>query len=281
MRCVTPIIRKSEGVNAFTVEESHTVQFPCGKCLDCINRRASGWATRLQEELKVSSTAAFITLTYDDEHLDYSSNGLMTVNRQTLKAFHKRFKEDIRRDSGKTGIKYYAVSEYGSQTHRPHYHGIYFNIPELAMIEEYIQRSWQKGHVHVANVELGSILYVTGYLKSQIKLKERDSDDDRELEFSHMSKGLGANWITSAKTKFYRKNLLPYMLNQYGDKVPFPRYYKDKIYLNEYEKHLVNKKAREFAEQNEPFETAKHKIDYVKERDRKILREYNKRTQKL
>lgn len=281
MRCATPIVKKAQNGSVWTTEEFHTVEFPCGKCLDCINRRASGWATRLQEELKVSETAAFITLTYDDDHLDFTENGLMTVSRETLKAFHKRYKEAIRKDSGKTGIKYYAVSEYGSQTNRPHYHGIYFNIPKLAMVEEYIQRSWQKGHVHVANVELGSILYVTGYLKSQIKLRERDPLDDRVLEFSHMSKGLGSSWITKQKREFYKKNLHPYMINQYGEKVPFPRYYKDKIYLNDYEKELVNRKAREFAEENKVFESSKHKIDYVKERDRKVLREYNKRQQKL
>lgn len=71
------------------------------------------------------------------------------------------------------------------------------------------------------------------------------------------------------------------MLNEYGEKVPFPRYYKEKIYLNDYEKELVNRKARQYAEENQVFESSKHKIDYVKERDKKILREYNKRQQKL
>lgn len=63
----------------------------CGKCPSCTLERASDWACRLSHELVTSKSAAFVTLTYDDEHLP-PGGGLETKD---LIGFCKRLREAV------------------------------------------------------------------------------------------------------------------------------------------------------------------------------------------
>ena len=48
---------------------------PCGKCHECLSKRAIDWATRVEHELTLSPESSFITLTYDDAvESDYDIN---------------------------------------------------------------------------------------------------------------------------------------------------------------------------------------------------------------
>ena len=60
---------------------------------------------------------AYITLTYNDDHLP--ANG--SLQPRDLQLFWKRL-----RKARTPGIRYYACGEYGDQTARPHYHAIIF-----------------------------------------------------------------------------------------------------------------------------------------------------------
>ena len=42
---------------------------PCGKCEACRNRKAFAWSKRLELEEHCWKYTAFVTLTYDDDHL--------------------------------------------------------------------------------------------------------------------------------------------------------------------------------------------------------------------
>lgn len=89
---------------------------PCRRCQGCIAVRARDLGLRASHEAAVSKASAFLTLTYDNDHLP-AYGGLC---RDDLVLFMKR----LRKDSAARGVQLraYAVGEYGGRTLRPHYH---------------------------------------------------------------------------------------------------------------------------------------------------------------
>lgn len=210
----------------------HYMAFPCGYCFQCKNRRATGWAFRLNEELKVATQAYFITLTYDTQHAQITPNGYLTLYKRDVQLWLKR----LRKVAGK-GIKYFLCGEYGSQTHRPHYHAVIFNCDW-----QYVESTWDKGTVHYGTVSTASIAYMLKYmLKSQ--WKPQNDADDRQPEFQLMSKGLGAVYAEKQENiQFHNDDLLNrYYLPQHeGYKAAMPRYYKQLLYP-EYKRKRISK----------------------------------------
>ena len=68
MKCLNPTVVK---------HPHYAFKFlaPCGKCVCCQERKRKEWVFRMEEESKVNDWTAFVTLTYDDEHLPFSSFG--------------------------------------------------------------------------------------------------------------------------------------------------------------------------------------------------------------
>lgn len=171
-------------------EETMYIVVPCGKCVPCLEARQKQWFVRLYNELKVSTTAKFVTLTYDVPLR--SPNGLLTCNKEHLQNFLKRLRK---REYYNQEIKYYAASEYGEKTHRPHYHLIMFNVlDDLNIARAWTEyddpkNSYKTGIFHIGKVEEASINYVTGYLGKRITI-DKENGDDRLPEFSLMSKNL-------------------------------------------------------------------------------------------
>lgn len=205
---------------------------PCGKCPNCMARRASGWSFRLMQQYKIADTAHFITLTYDTQNVPITQRGFMDLRKRDFQLFIKRLrKAQHRYNRGKNGmpIKYYGVGEYGGKTMRPHYHAIMFNA-EM----ELIQPAWQLGSVHYGQVTEASVGYTLKYI-SKGRVIPLHKNDDRQKEFSLMSKGLGMNYITMAMMRWHMADLENRMyctLND-GKKVAMPRYYKNKLYYQE------------------------------------------------
>ena len=46
-----------------------TVVVPCGKCLNCLKNKQSSMVVRCKREAEQKGSFAFMTLTYDDDHL--------------------------------------------------------------------------------------------------------------------------------------------------------------------------------------------------------------------
>lgn len=123
---------------------------PCGKCLWCLQKKRADWSFRLFQELNVSESAHFLTLTYDDEKLPEEG-----LRKRDLQLFFKKL-----RKSNSAKIRYYAVGEYGTRTSRAHYHAIMFNLDVTCPVAQI----WDKGHVQVGSVTPASIHYVTKYV---------------------------------------------------------------------------------------------------------------------
>ena len=202
------------------------VPFPCGQCLPCrINRRRL-WTHRLLLESYEHSDSIFITLTYADEYLPEFAS----LDKKSIQLFLKRFRKSITPRK----IRFYACGEYGSQTHRPHYHAIIFGASLLD--GEQVARAWPFGRVHVAECNRHTIQYVAGYVTKKFIKKE----DDRVQEFATMSRkpGLGfgmveklSSLISNPKYShlFVGNKAIPDGLRHGSAFLPFDRYIKNKL----------------------------------------------------
>lgn len=244
-RCITPF----HVTDKITGEK---MPVACGKCPECFTRRTSGWSFRLMQQDKVSNCSHFITLTYDTDYVPISKNGFLTLSKgrqSDLTKFFKRLRkahdslykklrvpvEDRRK------IRYYACGEYGTKTQRPHYHVLIFDC-----FIELIQKAWtdpetQKpiGQVHYGTVTEASCGYTLKYMCKPGKIPLH-SRDDRQKEFSVMSKGLGLNYLSERMRAWHINDLegRQYCPLPDGKKIAMPRYYRDKLYTEQQKKRL-------------------------------------------
>jgi len=234
MACLSPYFRQVKG---------DWMPFPCGRCPPCKKRRVDGWVFRMLQEEKRSSSAHFITLTYDPAYLPISPNGHMTLDKKAFPDYMKRLRKlcyawGVRYYADETlctdlvpKLKYYACGEYGSEYSRPHYHAIVFNVPD----DEMFYKAWSLdgnhlGMVHVGQVSADSIAYTVGYInKRQLTTPRRD--DDRVPEFSLISKGIGSNYVTPSVKSYHTVDLSRnYLTKDGGSIIAMPRYYRDRIF---------------------------------------------------
>jgi len=208
-----------------TINRDNPQLVPCGKCPACAARNISQWSFRLVQEMRVSTSAKFITLTYDTTHVPITPSGRLTLNPTDVRNFFKR----LRKAHVHSRIKYFAVGEYGGNTKRPHYHIILLN----ANIE-LIQKAWPFGQVNYGDergVNEASIGYCLKYIHKTCKIGKATTDD-RVPSFSRMSKGLGLNYLTGAIRAWHHADPLNRMYCNLldGKKISMPRYYKLKLY---------------------------------------------------
>lgn len=227
MQCQTPIVVK--------VGEPKFYEYvPCGKCGICLQNRRNSWAIRLRFEAKDHLFSHFITLTYSDDTIPINHDDLYTLDKRDCQKFLKR----LRKRLGDDKIRYFLCGEYGSNTHRPHYHAIIFGLdPTKYDIPTLIHESWQLGHVHVGTVTEKSIMYVTKYC---VKSTD-DVADSREPVFCLMSRrpGLGSNYLLTHKEWHTSDDNRHYLVLPGGYKHSLPRYYSDKIFT-----YTLGKKVR-------------------------------------
>lgn len=275
MKCPTPITIKNP--RAKMPGDFQYIDVPCKKCRICMKRRAAEWAFRLTWEEKRSTSAAFMTYTYDTEHLPFSPNGLPTLERKHHTDYMKRLRKRLAKDPNQLPLKYYAVGEYGSETQRPHYHAILFNLPrDFIETPEIIEYTWGHGIIQVDKVSPASIAYVTGYVNKQKYFTTNDPKDDRVKEFSVMSKKLGTNFLTPQRVRLMKQRLDPTIQVEDGRTIAIPQYFRKKA-LTEEEILILGKKSEEYFEENEPFKSEKHRIDYVTIDARNRLKNSKKR----
>ncbi len=222
---------------------------PCGKCIKCLARRQNAWAFRLAQEAKQSTSAAFITFTYETPPL--SQNKYATLKKKDYQNFVKRLRKKLSKNQN---IKYYACGEYGTTTKRPHYHAIMFNLPH-SWIQDgtKITDTWQHGHVDIAPCNTATIRYVTKYLmKGGLETHPDKIDyttgeiisDDRLKEFSLMSKKMGLNYLTPQMVKYHKERLISFVTLSGGIPTALPRYFRDKIF-NKYDRQIMNEASEQ------------------------------------
>lgn len=127
---------------------------PCGVCHECRAVYKSGWAFRISSQfeplIKSGWRMCFYTLTYDNDHIptlperifrdpehDFwidrnagTSRGIICFSRDHMEAYTKHMR-DWFLSCGVTDVQYFICSEFGENTSRSHYHGVYVVPPSF------------------------------------------------------------------------------------------------------------------------------------------------------
>lgn len=183
--------------------------------------------------MRTASSAHFLTFTYEDDRLSYD----IESKKETLvKSHYKEFMYRLRyhdRKIHKSQIKYYAVGEYGSETNRPHYHAIMFNLHPSTFLK--LADIWGHGHVHCGDVTGASVNYVAGYC-----VGKHDHEGTTQKPFAFISKGIGKDYLTPQMISWHKRNLKMYTRKDgvYG---PLPRIYKDILFTSAQKARAVDK----------------------------------------
>lgn len=187
---------------------------PCGRCIGCRLERSRQWAIRLVHEASVHGPerSAFLTLTYDEEHLPVGGTLIKKHWQDFMKRLRKRFPGPI---------QYFHCGEYGERSRRPHYHACLFGIefPDLRLYKEnaagrlysseLLDGIWGHGECRVGAVTFESAAYVARYICKKVTgdMAERhyqsidpDTGEIHELlpEYTTMSlkRPIGKEWWT-------------------------------------------------------------------------------------
>ncbi|UPW41079.1 replication initiator protein [Sigmofec virus UA08Rod_5614] len=133
--CLFPL--PNENVNSVSYQKGIRF-FDCGACPECLNKRSNIWALRSVYESKMHLNSCMITLTYDSflypdkrYNLEKPVNPDIVVDKTHIQKFIKRLRKWIS-SSNPVGcserIKYLCCAEYGTRTHRAHYHLLLFGV---------------------------------------------------------------------------------------------------------------------------------------------------------
>lgn len=222
------------------------VQIPCGKCEGCRLDYSRQWANRIMLEAQYHEHSAFLTLTFDQDHVPIS----YTVDESTGEAFEAQtlvkrdwqlFMKRLRKHFEPVQLRFFMCGEYGSKTLRPHFHAIIFGleIPDLQlysrgkagkpyMSSEILNRIWGNGYVIVGDLSWKSAAYVARYCMK--KAHGQDAKYFEKLgmlpEFTLMSRnpGIAYQWYQD-HPDLYDHAFINVSTEEGGQKFPPPKYF--------------------------------------------------------
>lgn len=160
------------------------------------------------------SDNAFVTLTYDDEHLP----GGGSLNPRDATLFLKR----IRKALEPAKIRYFLVGEYGEQTNRPHYHAAVFGYPGCLQGTtlrnrlghccepcDRLRQYWDLGHTYSGVLTHESAAYIAGYVVKKLTNPDDEKLDGKHPEYARMSRvpALGTPLIHDVASTLLTHNL--------------------------------------------------------------------------
>lgn len=224
MQCISPINIDVRGTEIGARTKKAFVLVPCGRCPACLTRRQNEWAFRLAEEHKNSVKTYFLTLTYDDAHLEYTLNGVPTLNKKTASLFIRY----LRRKLPKSSLRYFLCGEYGDAFDRPHYHCILFFNYDIQddYLDYLISKIWINGFYSLVPYNnIAQAKYVAKYCNKKIGYDYEDKQSPFSLKSTNP--GIGASFKTQENQDRIRvfKNFVFH--DEQGTPYPIPRYYKD------------------------------------------------------
>lgn len=236
------------------VNSTSPMEIPCNNCMGCRLERSRQWAVRMMHEAKMHPSNAFITLTYDDQHVPQN----YSLDLRHWQLFMKRLRKSLPQK-----LRFFACGEYGDQLGRPHYHAIIFNHDfndktHFSTINKQklytsiqLTNLWQQGHCTTGTVSFESAGYVARYCTKKINGAlapdhyYRFSPVDGKTynvkpEFAVMSRrpGIGSTWLDAYKTDVFPSGFI--IVN--GVPQAPPRYYITK--LTEEQQTRLKRQAR-------------------------------------
>lgn len=154
--CLNPIRVKNNSTYKVSSIMPFFHEVPCGKCHECRQYVKNDWLTRISFELdslyKRGGFGVFLTFSYNDLCLPIykdkdSDFEFPCFNHSDVTTFLNRLKVSINRLFGPSSYKYFFTSEYGKNTRRPHYHGMFFleRHVDLFQFVETCRKCWTYG----------------------------------------------------------------------------------------------------------------------------------------
>lgn len=229
--------------NPYTTSDGKA--YGCGQCTPCRVNRRRKWQARIMLEARQYEDNSFVTLTYDDEHMPKTIDGLGTLKSWDLRNFLDNLRYHFG-TMGRRGIRYYAVGEYGDETFRPHYHLAMFNVPtcvyKMSMYSklrvsccptcELVRKLWGRGHIYLGTLERDSAGYVASYVTKGMSKKDDPRLGLRYPEFARMSlrPGIGHSAMWEVADVLMKYGLMqgaldvPYELKEGKKSIPLDRY---------------------------------------------------------
>lgn len=213
------------------------VPIPCRTCECCRADITSQWKDRCKYEFGKYGVGAFVTFTYDDDHLYYADGfDRPSLNYEHFHKFMDSIRHRIKNPTDKMkkqlirsvpNFKFLAVGEYGDQFERPHFHCLFFGL-DFSECKDFLRSSWKYGAIEVDPIKPGAFGYVIKYVQKQVFGQLRD-----ELYYNKgvlppkmfVSTGLGAGLYYDNQQDF-----LKYGYIRDGQKrISVPSYYAKKI----------------------------------------------------
>lgn len=231
--------------------------FPCGGCPVCRVDNLTLWQNRIESEW-IKYRSAFVTFTYDDNHLIYNSpSSLMpSVSKVQAKKFLDNIRHKVKTIFKKCSdnsidllyqtpnYKVFLCSEYGDKFKRPHYHALFLGL-DFKSFEKVFENSWHNGLIKSLPIKNGGVRYVLDYItKTETgELADRIyTDTYREKPFILSSNGIGEDFFKSRASEI---NELGYIL--IGDRrIPVPTYWKNKIITADSYSSRLNERLKAF-----------------------------------
>lgn len=226
------------------------VDVPCGQCIGCRLEKSRQWAIRMTHEASLYEHNCFLTLTYDNYHIDPSGS----LNLKDIQLFMKR----LRKKYG-NNIRFFQCGEYGEHFERPHHHVILFNHDFKdkkflkrtvaggypLYVSEELSKLWPFGYHAIAEVNFLTTAYTARYMLKKIYGKEAEEHyHGRKPEFITMSRrpGIGFGWFQKYYNDVYPHD---FVVIRNGIKCRPPSYY-DKMFdiVNPDENNINIKKIK-------------------------------------
>lgn len=278
MPCYTPLsaFRTRNGITFHQNDDEslYEIKLPCGICIGCRLEYARQWAVRITHEASLHDNNCFLTLTFDNEHL----NTKLSLDKSDHQNFMKRLRKKYpRKKHGR--ISYFVCGEYGEKLSRPHYHSALFNFdfPDKLRIEDsqsgekqyesqILNDLWGMGRATIGSLTPASAAYVAGYCTKKVRANlDPNYYGDRLPEFTSCSRrpAVGLLWIEK-----YHSDIYNYDTCMVQGKTQRPPRYYDKFYEKQYPDMMLDiKSTREYNsslvnidEQTEERLNVKHKI---------------------
>lgn len=218
MPCSSPV-----SVGRWTYSPAHGgrikryVNYPCGKCLECLKSRQMQYAFRAEWEALDPTNVCilFCTFTYAPEFL---------LDNELSKS---DFQHYIRRLKLATSsrVRYMCCGEYGEKYGRKHLHAIlYF---DKFIDYHFISDCWTFGIVDVAPFTPARAGYVAKYSVKQ--LGSKDDEFHKVLPFILVSNSLGSYFLT-VHGDYVQKNYISHWQNLSGLPVKIPRVFMERLF---------------------------------------------------
>lgn len=288
------------------------MRLPCGQCLGCRMDRSKQWALRCWHEASLYTNNCFITLTFDDGHLNDRKSLVRSDFPKFMKRLRKAYKgmEYVKPVSGVSNdypIRFFHCGEYGDKMSRPHHHACLFNF-DFTDKEEWqtkkgvtlyrspsLEKLWPDGFSTIGEVTFESAAYVARYITKKVngqnaaahyyRLDENGVNPDTgecgepyylEPEYVTMSMrpGIAGGWFKKQPGDIFPKDYATVG----GRKFKTPRYY-DKLYERYDSAAMADIKTKRkacalLAKPDNTVERLRAKSDVAFARNKRLVREY-------